>query len=77
MIVTEKEARETKWCPLVRNGDPSRAAVNSTSERKGARLTCIGSTCMGWRWNADPDFREIDGEANGFCGFAGKPALFL
>lgn len=78
MIVSEKEARTTMWCPMVRVGEPGRgAAVNSTKSQIGARLTCIGAACMGWRESpltlgVDKNGEDIFG---GYCGFAGKPEV--
>lgn len=65
MILTEEEAK-TKWCPEARQLVEIKAlqafseatTLNATScNRHGDNPygTCIGSTCMAWRWHGMRD----------------------
>lgn len=63
MLVTEEEAKTTKWCPETRAGIFS-----------GEQTLCIGSKCMAWRWRfpgRDTDRSQNDDRALGYCGKAG------
>ena len=38
------------------------------------QLYCFASACMAWRWeHGDPDFREVNEPARGFCGLVSNP----
>ncbi len=81
------EAREM-WCPEVRNlyadEDGSGAAYNKNKSVNGGRhwsefATCIGQSCMAWRWvrpgavvSDDHEGPVLAGEYRlGYCGKAG------
>jgi hypothetical protein len=58
-VVTEKEARTWKICPLSMSRDNPQP--------------CVGSQCMGWKWTLWPRERGTPGDAPvGRCGWAGE-----
>ncbi len=89
--MTEDEAK-TKWCPMVRvlmsskDGNSFEPSFNRMvleddpqTPRIGGAMNCIGSACMMWRWQTDPDGRQmmkatdIPPSKIGYCGLAGEP----
>lgn len=65
MLTTEAEA-ETKWCSpgqVVTDGTDIFSSQDPTTGLS-ARLLCIASDCMSWRW-AD------SAQTKGYCGRAG------
>ena len=66
-IMTEKEAK-TKWCPMMRTGDPTTYDLNNNAFEATAK--CIASNCMAWRL-AHKD--AADGTERGYCGAFGTP----
>jgi hypothetical protein len=77
---------ERKWCPFARalprtlypseNDDDERvpAAVNRDlyDDAFDRQATCIGYCCMMWRYSS-PNARDMDENAEGYCGLAGRP----
>jgi hypothetical protein len=62
--MTEEEAKN-KWCPMVRvlsdEGSMVIATVNRGSGLQ-AGVNCIGSKCMWWVWDVEPErARELSG----------------
>lgn len=87
--MTEEEAKG-KWCPFARmitgtidEKGRSEHPSNATAYNRivdGGRWSfsagggCIGSACMAWRKNRDPDrIRAGISEYGGHCGLAGEP----
>lgn len=84
--MTEEEAKG-KWCPAVRNFMFNRSLAFVETNRGtevndknkgdlpdsiGWAYTCLGSGCMAWRWNQDPNGMPLH-SSGGYCGLAGKP----
>ena len=81
---------EKKWCPLTRvrpRGEGvhtkiededtlAPVAVNREAWDEGIdQLTsCVGYCCMMWRWLDRPK-SELDENARGYCGLAGRPEI--
>ena len=73
--MTEEEALK-KWCPFVRlvvredgNYRETWAQTNRGEDVNcSTGTTCIGSTCMAWRWLQLSEPKE-----SGYCGLAGEP----
>jgi hypothetical protein len=69
--MTEKQASK-KWCPMYRlsAGSPDTSRDNRTG-------TCIGSSCMAWRWTEPlvdgPNSYQSEPKPEGYCGLAGRP----
>lgn len=75
--MTEEEAK-TKWCPFARVDSDGAAGSNRYPEVEedgtpsppdsvvaGLTNTCIGSACMAWRWEREPNQPELLNWANG------------
>lgn len=75
MILTEKEAEETRCCGP--EGCGRGVSVKRNDAPTGAIHYCIGSECMGWRWTSEmfdgPDSYRAEPGPKGYCGLAGLP----
>jgi len=84
--MTEQEAK-TKRCigpaDCGRLVEISKRMTNAGDTLTARIRVCIGSTCMGWRWDRDgwslrfdengPVLARQTTESHGFCGIAGRP----
>lgn len=81
MKLTEEEAKD-RWCPFARVNaadDLSTPAVNrwGRGDPNDSITLCIASSCMMWRWDAEPVPQPEDGFDDkmvcerGHCGLAG------
>lgn len=71
--MTEDEAKQ-KWCPFVRvysvsDSDGANGSWNRHQRNGHDETRCIGSECMAWRWNPDPD-PLLNLPPHGRCGLA-------
>jgi hypothetical protein len=90
---TESEAYGC-WCPMVRVtqiADGTFYTNQGDGSQTGPylRTTCIGATCMAWRWEMelDPAHKPADDSVTalvlrariptnrGYCGLAGRPEV--
>jgi hypothetical protein len=75
--MTEGDAKR-KWCPFSRYAYPDGATGNREPDNKYvhpftlAATRCLGSGCMGWRWDVSACQKGPDVD-EGYCGLAGKP----
>ena len=73
--MTEEEAK-TKACPLLFMGNLAMMMAQDT-EKERVNSSCVGSTCMMWRWREDGKMEELPNDkgwsTGGYCGLAGKP----
>jgi hypothetical protein len=65
--MTEDEAKQ-RWCPFARVGFPVQGGINRSVGQDGKEgpnwPTCMGSSCMAWRWRVAPtEAREAGREA--------------
>lgn len=80
MQVTETESCN-RWCPYIRcaiKHDRDDAAPATGNCDYGDRIplgyaSCIGTSCMMWRWDYEHGRRFPSSEPKGYCGLAGKP----
>lgn len=73
-FLTEREARAC-WCPQATSTPRSSPDADHApaSRPPGDNASCLGRTCMWWRWRAD--CAAPDGEPVGYCGAAIRPEL--
>lgn len=66
MLMTEKKATET-FCPIT--FVLGHANSTRTPDQQDGPATCVGPSCMAWRWVR----YSLDRGSRGYCGLAGIP----